>query len=156
MWSMKLEPRLIPTRAPAHPKGWSSSCMAGRLVAAACGSARPDQPDVSSVVALNPWVYPTDRSDLRGRRVLFVHGTADRVADASRSAVVARALSHTTEVSYIRVPGGKHAMLHHHRTFDRFAAEFATGTLLDTPHHGPVGRALAGEAWIDATRERNG
>jgi hypothetical protein len=41
--------------------------------------------DVRSVVALNPWVYPTDAPDLSGRRVLVVHGTADRIADLGRA-----------------------------------------------------------------------
>lgn len=89
-----------------------------------------DQPDVESVVALNPWVYPSDAADLTGRRVLIVHGTADRVADIARARAVARNLARTTKVDFVEIDGGKHAMLRQGREFDRRAAEFTAETLL--------------------------
>ncbi len=87
-------------------------------------------PHVRSVVALNPWVLPSDRVDLAGRQVLVVHGTDDRIALPSRSAELARRLATTAQVTYVPVPGGRHAMLRHGRTFESRAAEFVTGTLL--------------------------
>ena len=106
-----------------------------------------DQPGVRSVVALAPWVYPADgRRDLHGRRVLVVHGDEDRVASPQRSAAVAEDLRRTAEVGYIRVAGGKHAMLGHHRVFDGAAADFVTAQLLlgdEVP--APVRDVLAGE-----------
>ena len=78
-----------------------------------------DEPDVVSVVALNPWVYPTDDADLTGRRVLIVHGLRDRIASPGRARAVARNLARTADVEFVEVAGGKHAMLRHGREFDR-------------------------------------
>lgn len=90
------------------------------------------RPEVRSVVALNPWVYPSDgAADLTGRRILIVHGTNDRIAQPSTSVEMARGLSRTAAVEYVRVDGGKHAMLRRHSVFDRLAADFASSTLLD-------------------------
>ncbi|CAN5561640.1 alpha/beta hydrolase [soil metagenome] len=91
-----------------------------------------DQPGVRAVVALAPWVYADDgRRDLYGRSVLVVHGDQDRIASPARSRGVADDLRRTTEVTYVSVPGGKHAMLAHHRAFDGAAADFVAAALLD-------------------------
>lgn len=109
-----------------------------------------NDPQVRSVVALNPWVAPTDRADLRGARVLVVHGTDDRIALPSRSADLARRLAATAQVGYVAVPGARHAMLRHGRTFETYAAEFVTATLLGVP---PRSEALAavldGAAYVE-------
>jgi dienelactone hydrolase len=96
--------------------------LGGRAALLAGGSA-----GVRTVVALNPWVYPTDDADLSGRRVLVVHGTDDRVALPERAQAVVATLRRRTDVEYVEVPGGKHAMLRHGRTFERAAAGFVTG-----------------------------
>ncbi|MBJ7356548.1 MAG: dienelactone hydrolase family protein [Nocardioides sp.] len=88
------------------------------------------EPDVVSVVALNPWVYPTDDADLTGRRVLVLHGTQDRVASMARARTVAANLARTADVEFVEIEGGKHAMLRHGREFDRRAADFTAQTLL--------------------------
>ncbi len=98
-----------------------------------------------SVVALNPWVYPDDDVDARGRRVLVVHGDADRVASPERSAQVARRLQRRAEVGYVTVAGGKHAMLRRGAVFERLASDFVTATLLGEGPPEAVRRALAGE-----------
>ncbi len=91
-----------------------------------------DQPGVRAVVALAPWVYGDDgRRDLSGRSVLVVHGDQDRIASPSRSKGVADDLRRTADVTYLSVPGGKHAMLSHHAEFDGAAADFVTAALLD-------------------------
>lgn len=90
-------------------------------------------PGVVGVVALNPWVYPTDDADLAGRRVLVVHGDADRIAVPDRARVVADRLARTAEVEWRTVPGGKHAMLRHGAVFERAAADFVVETLLAGP-----------------------
>lgn len=106
-------------------------------------------PAVRSVVALAPWVYPSDGdTDLGGRRVLVVHGGQDRIADPERAEQAARRLARTADVGFVRVEEGSHAMLRHHRLFDRYAAEFTAATLLGSPVHGVVGRVLAGERWL--------
>ena len=90
-------------------------------------------PAVRSVVALNPWVYATDAPDLAGRRVLVVHGTADRIADPARARAVVRRMEGSTDVELVEVEGGRHAMLRHGGVFERAAAGFVTETLLGTP-----------------------
>jgi pimeloyl-ACP methyl ester carboxylesterase len=107
------------------PLGLIGHSLGGRaaLLAAA-------QPGVVSVVALNPWVYPTDVADLTGRRALIVHGMRDRVASPARAKIVARALARTGEVEFVEIADGKHAMLRHGREFDRRAADFTAETLL--------------------------
>jgi pimeloyl-ACP methyl ester carboxylesterase len=128
------------------PVGLVGHSLGGRAAIVAA-----QRPEVRSVVALNPWVYPADGNvDLTGRRVLVVHGTDDRIAPPDRSAAAARSLSRTAEVSYVRVAGAKHAMLRRGREFERLAADFSAATLIDgrTPR-GVVARALAGESAID-------
>src|SRR4051794_28792873 len=68
------------------------------------------QPRVRSVVALAPWVYPTDiAAGLSDQQLLIVHGTRDRIASPARSAALARALG--ARATYVSIEGGKHAML---------------------------------------------
>lgn len=107
--------------------------------------------EVRSVVALNPWVYPADgQTDLSGRRVLIVHGTDDRIASPTNAKAAADLLSRTGDVSFVRVEGGKHAMLRRHRDFDRLAADFTAAALLDDrAPSGVVARAFGGESLID-------
>ena len=114
----------LPTGLIGHSLGGRAALLAG------------DASTVRSVVALNPWVYPTDRADLSGRRVLILHGTDDRVASLRHAEQVSRRLGDRTSVSFVPVPGARHAMLRHGRVFEEAAAEFATATLLEgTPGH---------------------
>ena len=113
---------------PDTPVALVGHSLGGRAALLAAG-----EPGVRCVVALAPWVYPEDGSvDAAGRDVLIVHGTADRIADPRRSEAAARRLQRSARsVAYIRVVGGKHAMLRRHGTFGRLAAEFTMTTLLD-------------------------
>lgn len=123
-WALgELRERLgpLPTCLVGHSLGGRAALLAG------------GQPEVRGVVALNPWVYPDDDTDLSGRRVLIVHGTADRVASAERARAVARNLARRTEVEYVEIPGGEHAMLRHGARFERAAADFAVRTLITDP-----------------------
>jgi len=110
--------------------GGLPTCLVGHSLGGRAALLAGGERDVRSVVALNPWVYPDDDADLTGRRVLIVHGTDDRVAPSERSRLVARSLARRTEVSYVEVPGGRHAMLRHGPAFERAAASFAVETLL--------------------------
>jgi dienelactone hydrolase len=112
-------------RHPGLPVGLVGHSLGGRTALLAAAA-----PGVVSVVALNPWVYPSDDADLTGRRVLIVHGMRDRVADPRKSRIVADRLARTASVEYVEIPDGKHAMLAHGREFDRRAAEFMATTLL--------------------------
>ena len=128
-------------------------CLVGHSLGGRAALLSADQSDVRSVVALNPWVYESDGAGLRvpaGRRVLVVHGDQDRIASPRRSATVARSLRRTTDVGYISVAGGKHAMLKHGSTFDRNAADFAVATLLGDQVPPPVSTVLAGEPSVEA------
>ena len=126
----------VPTSLVGHSLGGRAALLAG------------SHPDVSSVVALNPFLYPADgRTDLSNRPVLIVHGTDDRIANPATAEAVATALAHSARVSLIRVRGGKHAMLRRHRVFDGLAAEFVTVTQLDAEPRGALADALTDQAW---------
>ena len=83
-------------------------------------------PEVDSVVALNPWVYPDDGRRLPPGRALVVHGTDDRVASPQRALAVAR----RTGAEFLAVEGGKHAMLSQSGDFLRPTVEWLLDTLL--------------------------
>ncbi|MCW2831032.1 MAG: alpha/beta hydrolase [Aeromicrobium sp.] len=129
----------LPVSLVGHSLGGRAAILAG------------DHPQVRSIVALNPWVYPSDGGhNLTGRRVLVAHGTDDRIASPHNSASAARQMARTADVSYVRVSGGKHAMLGRHSDFDRLAADFSVATLLDdTTPGGTVSRVLAGESLLE-------
>jgi pimeloyl-ACP methyl ester carboxylesterase len=113
------------------------ACLVGHSLGGRAALLAGGAEAVRSVVALNPWVYPTDAPDLSGRRVLVVHGTADRIADPGRAATVARTIGRTADVQYVEVPGARHAMLRHGAVFERAAADFAAETLLrEVPQNG--------------------
>ncbi len=124
------------------------TCLVGHSLGGRAALLSGDQPGVRSVVALNPWVQPSDRVDLAGRKTLVVHGTDDRIADPRRSEALSRALSHNAPVGYLRVTGGKHAMLGHRSVFERAAANFATATLLGREVGSPVRDLLGGEPMV--------
>ncbi|WP_277501159.1 MULTISPECIES: dienelactone hydrolase family protein [unclassified Nocardioides] len=107
----------LPVALVGHSLGGRAALLAGSA------------PDVRCVVALNPWVLPSDVADLRGRRVLVVHGSADRIAPIERARVVADRLARTTDVTFEVVEGAKHAMLRQGAQFEKRAAEFVAETL---------------------------
>lgn len=126
------------------------TCLIGHSLGGRAALLSAGQPEVRSVVALAPWVYPSDvPAGAAGRRILIVHGTADRIASPERSAAVATRLEKTADVAYVRVHGARHAMLRHHALFDGLAAKFAATTLLDVPASGVLERIDAGERWIE-------
>lgn len=145
------------TTTPVMDVAWALDQVAetlGRLPTALVGHSlggraallSAEQTCIHSVVALNPWVYPSDTADLTGRSVLVVHGTEDRIASPDKAAAVARRLSATAPVGFVALPGGRHAMLRHGRTFERYAAEFVTATLLgEEPTSPTIEAVLAGE-----------
>jgi pimeloyl-ACP methyl ester carboxylesterase len=107
----------VPVALVGHSLGGRAAVMAG------------DRPGVEAVVALNPWLYPTDDNDLSGRRVLFVHGDRDRIASLAHARRVAERLERRTPVAFHVVPGGKHAMLSQGSVFEQAAADFVVSAL---------------------------
>jgi alpha-beta hydrolase superfamily lysophospholipase len=123
------------------PTGLVGHSLGGRAALLAAPS-----PGVRTVVALNPWLDPRDRADLHARDVLVVHGTDDRVASPERAEHVARSISGTAATfGFLRVEGGKHAMLRRSGVFTRAATDFVVATLLGRTVDGPVGQVLRGE-----------
>ena len=120
------------------------TCLVGHSLGGRAALLAGDQPEVSSVVALNPWVHREDHVDLTGRRVLVVHGTEDRVADPGRSAAMTKALARTTVAGYLSVIGGQHAMLRHRSVFEGATTDFVRATLLGADVTGPVADLLGG------------
>jgi pimeloyl-ACP methyl ester carboxylesterase len=88
------------------------------------------EPAVVGAVVLNGYLLPGDESvDPAGRRLLFVHGTSDRIASYATAQRVAALLRTRTDVEFVTVEGGKHAMLRHGAAFDGAAAAFAVRVL---------------------------
>lgn len=110
----------VPVALVGHSLGGRAALLAGSL------------PPVTTVVALNPWLQPTDDADLTGRRVLVVHGTEDRIASPQRARAVTDRLARRrgVDLTWHEVPGGKHAMLSHRGEFERTAARFVVEHLL--------------------------
>ena len=127
----------VPVALVGHSLGGRAALLAG------------EQDGVEVVVALNPWVYAGDDSTLDERQVLFVHGDADRIAPLARSRAVAERLARRTEVGFVTVTGGKHAMLRHGRVFEEAAADFVVARLLGAHvASGPIAQVLGGETWV--------
>jgi dienelactone hydrolase len=123
VWALGRAHERVGAKLPVSLVGHS---LGGRAALMAAG-----QPTVRSAVALAPWVAETDVvPGIEGRLLLFVHGTADRVAKIERSRRLAGALAARTDVTFVEVPGGTHAMLRHRRQFDGRAAQFVAQTLL--------------------------
>jgi pimeloyl-ACP methyl ester carboxylesterase len=94
-------------------------------------------------------VYPTDVAQgITGKRILIVHGSADRIASPARSVALADTLGHETDVAYVTINGGKYAMLGRHALFDQLAAEFVVWTLLGAPASKTIARIENGERRI--------
>jgi alpha-beta hydrolase superfamily lysophospholipase len=107
------------------------TCLVGHSLGGRAAILAAGRPQVVSAAALAPWVYPTDvPTGIEGKRLLIVHGTADRVASPTRSRALAERLGEQASVEYVPVDGAAHAMLRHHGDFSRRAAEFANSTLL--------------------------
>ncbi|MEO5965696.1 MAG: alpha/beta fold hydrolase [Candidatus Limnocylindrales bacterium] len=105
---------------------------------------------VVGVVALNPWLSGDEAPDLRGRRMLVVHGDQDRIASPRRSAVVVERVRSRAEVALVLVGGGRHAMVRHRRRFERYAAEMVALVLLDRqPRSAALRAALAGQPVVE-------
>ncbi|QIM22173.1 alpha/beta hydrolase [Phycicoccus sp. HDW14] len=89
------------------------------------------EPDVAAVAALAPWVEDDARQPRSDVPVLLMHGSGDRMTDPRRTAVIARRWEESgADVTHLRVPGEKHAMLRHASYWHRTVTDFVTGALL--------------------------
>jgi dienelactone hydrolase len=125
-------------------------CLVGHSLGGRAALLAAGRPQVHGVVALAPWVYPSDLAgEVHDTPVVIVHGDADRIADPARSAQVARRLAVTTSVAYVTVAGGTHSMLGHHAAFDGTAAHLTVWMLLGEVEGDVARRIAAGERQIE-------
>jgi pimeloyl-ACP methyl ester carboxylesterase len=83
-------------------------------------------PLVCAVAGLAPWLPPGEPAEqLAGRRVLLVHGSADRVCDPRQTWAYAEHARSAGQVAAIEVRGSGHGMLRRARLWHQIAAEFA-------------------------------
>ncbi len=103
-----------------------------------------DDPQVHSVVALAPWLNaetPVER--VAGRRVLIVHGTADRWTSPANSLDYARRAGGVADaVDYVALTNAGHFMLRRLGLWN----SLSTGFILDAFGHHTGALALAGHA----------
>jgi pimeloyl-ACP methyl ester carboxylesterase len=141
-WALERAQERVGAELPVSLVGHS---LGGRAALMAAGL-----PPVRSAVVLAPWVDDADVvSGIEGRRLLFIHGNADRVASIERARQVAAALATRTDVTFVEVRGGTHAMIRHRRSFDGLAAQFVALTLLDLPGAAVIQRIVAGERSLE-------
>ncbi|MGQ0631450.1 MAG: alpha/beta hydrolase [Sporichthyaceae bacterium] len=90
-----------------------------------------DHPAVVGVLGLAPWLPEGEpRVQLGARRLLVVHGTADRWTDPRTSrAYVERAVAEGTPAQYVALPGHGHFMLRERARWRRFATDFTAEVL---------------------------
>lgn len=90
-----------------------------------------DDPCVVAVVALAPWLPPGEpRVTLGSRRLLVVHGTADRWTDpAASQAYVEAAAAEGTPASWVPMPGHGHFMFRTPGRWRALAGEFVVECL---------------------------
>ena len=121
-------------------------CLIGHSLGGRAALLSAGQPQVRGVVALAPWVYPSDSAPgASDTPIVVIHGDQDRVASPDRSRRVAQTLARQTRVAYIVVEGGKHAMLSRRRYFDRLAADCSAWMLLGSTGDPIVQRIADGE-----------
>lgn len=90
-----------------------------------------NQPDVSAVAALAPWIVGDISSPHPETPVLLMHGTHDRMTDPHRTETLAARYEHDgADVTHVRVEGETHPMLRHASRWHDTVATFVTDALL--------------------------
>lgn len=109
------------------PIGLVGHSMGGRTALRIGG-----EPGVRGVVGLAPWLPPGEPIEqLVPRRVLLVHGTADRMTDPMLTAAFADRLQRAGgAVNLVRIADGRHAMLRRPRLWHELATQFVLDTVL--------------------------
>jgi alpha-beta hydrolase superfamily lysophospholipase len=139
--------RRIGARFPDLPIAVIGHSMGGRTALRIGGADR-----VQAVAGLAPWLSRTEPSaQLAGRRVLLMHGTADRMTDPSLTTDFAERLqSAGVATSLIRVSGETHPMLKRPRLWHELASQFALASVL--AGYQPSGWAGAPNDWREVVQ----
>jgi pimeloyl-ACP methyl ester carboxylesterase len=126
--------------------------LVGHSMGARAAIRAAGHPAVSAVAGLAPWLPPGEPvGQLAGRRLLLVHGAADRITSpADTWAYVARARE-VTQVAAIEITDGDHPMLRRASLWHAIAAEFARSALGEPAGNRAVASALGAES-ADPTR----
>ncbi|HEY1627200.1 MAG TPA: alpha/beta fold hydrolase [Streptosporangiaceae bacterium] len=99
--------------------------MAGHSMGARAAFRAAGHPAVSAVAGLAPWLPPGEPvGQLRGRRVLLAHGSADTVTSPGDTWAYAERARAVTQVTALEINGGDHPMLRKARLWHAIAAEF--------------------------------
>lgn len=119
--------RRLTERFPGLPIGLVGHSMGGRTALRVGG-----HPQVRGVVGLAPWLPEREPvGQLAGRRVLLMHGTADRMTSpAGTAAFAARIEAAGASVSLVSVYGEGHSMLRRAQLWHEMAAHFVLSTVL--------------------------
>ena len=119
--------RQLTQRFAGLPIGLLGHSMGGRTALRVGG-----HPQVRGIAALAPWLPPREPvAQLAGRRVLLMHGTADRMtAPAGTDAFAGRLEAAGATVSLVSVYGDGHAMLRRAQLWHELAAQFVLSTVL--------------------------
>ena len=90
-----------------------------------------DDPAVTVVVGLAPWVTPTELARmLQGQRVVLLHGVDDRTTNPlATAALVRRAQGLASTATVVRFAGQGHTLLGHGDAAGRLAAQVAVTVL---------------------------
>ena len=114
------------------PVGLIGHSMGGRVALRMADHVRRHPGGVSSVAALAPWLPPGESvPSLDHQRLLFAHGTADRITDPSHTFALAESLAAKgLDVELVRFPGARHSMLFPAKPWHDLVADFMVRTLL--------------------------
>jgi dienelactone hydrolase len=124
-------------------------CLVGHSLGGRAALLSAGRPGVQGVVALAPWVYEDDLPSGAACPIVIIHGDADRIASPDRSRRVAQRLSRQTQVAYVTVRGGTHAMLGRRDAFDGLAARCVVWMLLGEIDGAIIEQIAGGERWLE-------
>jgi pimeloyl-ACP methyl ester carboxylesterase len=121
--------------------------LVGHSMGARAAIRAAGHPAVSAVAGLAPWLPPGEPvGQLAGRRLLLVHGAADRITSpADTWAYVARARE-VTQVAAVEITDGDHPMLRRASLWHAIAGEFARSALGEPAGNRAVASALRAES----------
>lgn len=120
--------RQLTERFPGLPIGLVGHSMGGRTALRVGG-----HPQVRGVVGLAPWLPAREPvSQLADRRVLLMHGSADRMTSPAGTAAYAAEIEAAgAAVSLVSVYGEGHAMLRRAQLWHELTAQFVLSTVLE-------------------------